>query len=336
MIVLGIETSCDETSIAVIEGDSVLSNIISSQWVHQKFGGVVPELASREHVKLIIPVLKDALLKSGLTLTDVDAIAVTTGPGLIGAVMVGLNFAKGLAMALQIPFIGVNHMEGHIYSNFLSNPGLEPPMLAVVVSGGHTQLVLMREHLQYEIIGTTRDDAVGEAFDKVAKLLGLGYPGGPIIDELARQGNENAIPFPGGNIKGYPLDFSYSGLKTAVLYHVQKLSREEVEKNLADICASFQKAATNSILKRTEKAMKMNDISTVVLAGGVAANSRLRHQLLQMGEKMGWVVSIPDMEYCMDNAAMIARAGLQRLQNGEHSSLTQKPFATLPLTSKVF
>ena len=335
MKVLGIETSCDETSVAVIEDNTVLSNIISSQWIHEKFGGVVPELASREHIKLITRVLKDSLEESRTTLEGIDGIAVTAGPGLIGAVLVGLNFAKGLSLALEKPFIGVNHMEGHIYSNFLSKPDLEPPLLSIVVSGGHTQLVIMEDHLQYKILGSTRDDAVGEAFDKVGKILGLGYPGGPQIDAKAQMGDPDAIPFPEGRIKNHPYDFSYSGLKTSVLNYAQKLEPQELEKQMNDICAGFQKAAINAIIKRAVKAMQEYELKTIVLAGGVAANSRLRSEVLRLGEENSWNVGIPDLAYCMDNAAMIARAGLQYLKSGTTSQLTQKAFASIPLTHKI-
>jgi N6-L-threonylcarbamoyladenine synthase len=336
MLILGIETSCDETSAAVIEDDKVYSNIISSQWVHRQFGGVVPELASREHVRLITEVTREALSKAGKELEQMDGFAVTAGPGLIGAVMTGLNFVKGLSLAAGKKFIGVNHMEGHIYGNFLTTPDIRFPLLAIVVSGGHTQLVVMKEHLKYEIVATTRDDAVGEAFDKVAKILKLGYPGGPLIDKLALKGDENAIRFPRGRIKGHPLDFSYSGLKTAVLNYVNKLTDEEIKEQLNDICASFQKAAIESLLDRAVVVMEKYNLKTVLLAGGVAANSRLRNRILELGETNGWRVSIPDMQYCMDNGAMIARAGLQRLKMGQSSKLTQNAFASLPLTEEMY
>lgn len=335
MIVLGIETSCDETSVAVIEDNRVLSNIISSQMIHEKFGGVVPELASREHIRLITVVMRQAIEQSGVNLSQIEGIAVTAGPGLIGAVLVGLNFAKGLAISLRIPFVGVNHMEGHIYANFLTDPDLTPPLLAIVVSGGHTQLVHMEGHLKYHILGSTRDDAVGEAFDKAAKILNLGYPGGPQIDELAKKGNPDKIVFPQGRIKDHPYDFSYSGLKTSVMTYVGKKSSEELEAARNDICAGFQKAAIMAIVKRAQKAMKEFGLKTVVLAGGVAANTLLREKILSLGRENGWHVGVPDMAYCMDNAAMIARAGLQRLQSGYQSPLTQKAYSAMPLHNDI-
>ncbi len=334
MKILGIETSCDETSASVIEENLVLSNVISSQMVHLQFGGVVPELASRAHLRKIIPVVESALEQANCTFADIDAIAVTHGPGLIGALMVGVNYVKGLATVFNKPFIGVNHIEGHIYSNFLDNDDLQLPLLCLTVSGGHSQIVVMKNHLEYHLIGSTRDDAVGEAFDKVAKLLGLPYPGGPQIDKLAKSGNPDAIRFPIGLSKEKTFDFSYSGLKTAVLNHVQSISETKKEETLADICASFQHAAVKQLTDRTIAAARAYSISQIAVAGGVAANSGLREMMKLSAQKYGMQVYFPAMKYCTDNAAMIARAGLERLRREERSGLMLNAFAALKLGDK--
>lgn len=334
MKILGIETSCDETSASVIEENLVLSNVISSQMVHLQFGGVVPELASRAHLRKIIPVVESALAQANCTFADIDAIAVTHGPGLIGALMVGVNYVKGLATVFNKPFIGVNHIEGHIYSNFLDNDDLQLPLLCLTVSGGHSQIVVMKNHLEYHLIGSTRDDAVGEAFDKVAKLLGLPYPGGPQIDKLAKSGNPDAIRFPIGLSKEKTFDFSYSGLKTAVLNHVQSISETKKEETLADICASFQHAAVKQLTDRTIAAARAYSISQIAVAGGVAANSGLREMMKLSAQKYGMQVYFPAMKYCTDNAAMIARAGLERLRREERSGLMLNAFAALKLGDK--
>lgn len=334
MKILGIETSCDETSASVIEENLVLSNVISSQMVHLQFGGVVPELASRAHLRKIIPVVESALAQANCTFADIDAIAVTHGPGLIGALMVGVNYVKGLATVFNKPFIGVNHIEGHIYSNFLDNDELQLPLLCLTVSGGHSQIVVMKNHLEYHLIGSTRDDAVGEAFDKVAKLLGLPYPGGPQIDKLAKSGNPEAIRFPIGLSKEKTFDFSYSGLKTAVLNHVQSISETKKEETLADICASFQHAAVKQLTDRTIAAARAYSISQIAVAGGVAANSGLREMMKLSAQKYGMQVYFPAMKYCTDNAAMIARAGLERLRREERSGLMLNAFAALKLGDK--
>ncbi|MCB0285135.1 MAG: tRNA (adenosine(37)-N6)-threonylcarbamoyltransferase complex transferase subunit TsaD [Calditrichia bacterium] len=334
MKILGIETSCDETSASVIEENQVLSNVISSQMVHLQFGGVVPELASRAHLRKIIPVVESALEQANCTFADIDAIAVTHGPGLIGALMVGVNYVKGLATVFNKPFIGVNHIEGHIYSNFLENDELQLPLLCLTVSGGHSQIVVMKNHLEYHLIGSTRDDAVGEAFDKVAKLLGLPYPGGPQIDKLAKSGNPEAIRFPIGLSKEKTFDFSYSGLKTAVLNHVQSISEAKKDETLADICASFQHAAVKQLTDRTIAAARAYSISQIAVAGGVAANSGLREMMKLSAQKYGMQVYFPAMKYCTDNAAMIARAGLERLRREERSGLMLNAFAALKLGDK--
>ncbi len=331
MIVLGIETSCDETAAAVIENDQVRSSIISSQEIHTKFGGVVPELASRAHVRLIVPIVERALKEAGTTLDEIDGLAVTYGPGLVGALLVGLNFVKGIATATGKPFVGVNHIEGHIYGTILSQPEVEFPIIFLIVSGGHTQIVLMEDHLSYHIIGQTRDDAVGEAFDKGAKLLGLGYPGGPMIDKLAQSGNPDFVKFPRAMLKKTPFDFSYSGLKTALLVYLKSISEEEKKAHLNDICASYQKAAVEVLVRKTLLAVKEFGAKRVALAGGVAANSLLRSWLKEECEKEGLELYIPELKYCTDNAAMIARAGLEYLKRGHHSPLTLNAYPALKL-----
>jgi N6-L-threonylcarbamoyladenine synthase len=319
-MILGIETSCDETSSSLLKGNSVLSNIISSQEIHNKFGGVVPELASRAHIKLITKIVDTALVKAGAEINQLNGIAVTYGPGLVGALLVGLNFSKGLAAALQIPFIGINHIEGHIYGNFLSNPAITFPHLSLVVSGGHTLLVLMRNHLDYQIIGKTRDDAVGEAFDKGAKMLGLGYPGGPLVDQLAQKGDSSFHKFPRAFLKGKNYDFSYSGLKTSLLVYLKNNNEIYIKENLKNICASYQKAAVEVLVKKTIEAAKEYRVKSVGIVGGVAANSLLRKWLAEEAIGTGLEFFLPELAYCTDNAAMIARAGIQRLMAGISSS----------------
>ncbi len=331
MKVLGIETSCDETSAAIIDDNRVLSNVISSQSVHLQFGGVVPELASRAHLQKIVPIVDDALQQAKCDFQDIDAFAVTHGPGLIGALMVGVNYVKGLTTVFKKPFIGVNHIEGHIYSNFLENAEIQLPLLCLIVSGGHTLLVVIDSHLSYRIIGSTRDDAVGEAFDKVAKLLNLPYPGGPEIDKLARAGDAGFFRFPIGLSKEKTFDFSYSGLKTAVLNYIKTNDREYIQKNLPDICASFQHAAVKPLVERSIRAARTYAIRQIAIAGGVAANSHLREMMKQSAAKYHINVYFPAMKYCTDNAAMIARAGLERLKHEERSQLTLSTFASLKL-----
>jgi N6-L-threonylcarbamoyladenine synthase len=331
MRILAIETSCDETAVAILDDEKVIANVISSQLIHQQFGGVVPELASREHLRLINKVMVAALRQAKCELNSVDLIAATAGPGLIGALLVGLTFAKGLAVALARPFLAIHHMEGHIYSSMIAPAEIAPPLLAVVVSGGHTQLIHMPAHLDYKIIGNTHDDAVGEAFDKVAKMLGLPYPGGPAIDKLAEEGNADTFAFPIGRIRERPLDFSYSGLKTAVLTTFKSLSQAEKDSATADLCASFQKAAVRAITTRVAKAMQQHQLARLILVGGVAANRRLRSELSAMAAQADWEISIPDFAYCMDNAAMIGRAALQRFRSGIVSANEVEAFAQMDL-----
>lgn len=333
MIVLGIETSCDETSAAVLDDSRVLSNVVSSQLVHVQYGGVVPELASRAHLRLLQPVVERALSEAGIGREQVEGIAVTHGPGLVGALLVGLTFAKGYSLAADIPFIGVNHMEGHIYGNLLTVEHIDFPVLFLIVSGGHTQLVLMKDHLDYRIIGSTRDDAVGEAFDKSAKVMGLGYPGGPVIDKLARGGDASFVRFPQSFLKEDHFDFSYSGLKTSVLTYVEKHSPQHMAEHQADICASFQKAAIDVLISKTLRAAKVHNVRAIAFAGGVAANGYLRAGIVEQGRKAGFDVYTPQMAYCTDNAAMIAYAGLHRLRRGEHSAQNLNAFPSLTLGS---
>jgi len=333
--VLGIETSCDETSAAVIMDNQVLSNIVSSQEIHEKFGGVVPELASRAHIRIITDIISSALQKAGIQKSNLDGIAVTYGPGLIGAVLVGLNFAKGLSKALNIPFIGINHIEGHIYGNFLSNPEITFSHLSLVVSGGHTQLVFMRDHLNYQIIGKTRDDAVGEAFDKGAKLLGLGYPGGPLIDKLAKSGNEEFYKFPRASLKNGLFDFSFSGLKTSLLVYLGSKDNEYIKDNLSNICASYQRAAIEVLVQKTLLAAQKYEVKTVGVVGGVAANSLLRQWMADEIKRLQLTFFLPELSYCTDNAAMIARAGMERLRNGLTSAPDLNAYPSLKLDTNI-
>lgn len=312
MLTLGIETSCDETSAAVIrDGHEMLANIILSQAIHSKFGGVVPEVASREHIKTIVPIYEEALESAHVRLGDIGLIAATMGPGLVGPLLVGLTFAKGLAFATEKPFIAVNHMEGHLAANILAHPELKQHHLTLVVSGGHTMLVEVKEFGDYELLGKTKDDAAGEAFDKVAKVMGLGYPGGAELDRLAQKGDPTAIRFPRSvRLDGY--NFSYSGLKTAVALYIQKLAPAEFELRKADIAASFQEAAVQVLVEKTVKAAQEKNITDVTISGGVAANSRLRKMMSDEMQRIGRRLFYPPLELCTDNAAMIAAAGYYR------------------------
>lgn len=329
--VIGIETSCDETSAAIIRENDVLSNLVSSQEIHDRFGGVVPELASRAHIRIITDIVDLAIQKAGIDKREIDGIAVTYGPGLIGAVLVGLNFAKGLSKSLNIPYIGINHIEGHIYGNFLSNPEITFPHLSLVVSGGHTQLVFMPEHLNYQIVGKTRDDAVGEAFDKGAKLLGLGYPGGPLIDELAQSGDSEFHQFPRAFLKDSAFDFSYSGLKTSLLVYLGSKDKIFIDQNLKNICASYQKAAIDVLVKKTLQAAQQYKVRSVGVVGGVAANSLLRGWMAAEIKRLKIDFFLPDFQFCTDNAAMIARAGMERLKIGLTSDPDLNAYPSLKL-----
>jgi N6-L-threonylcarbamoyladenine synthase len=329
--ILGIETSCDETSAAIITENQVLSNIISSQMVHLQFGGVVPELASRAHLKKIIPIVNSAMNDAGVGFDQISGIAVTNGPGLVGALLVGVNYVKGISLGLRIPFIGVNHIEGHIYGNFLEGNEIPFPFLALVVSGGHTLIVLVKAHLDYKILGGTRDDAVGEAFDKVAKLLNLPYPGGPEIDKRAQQGDPRYADFPRAMLKNRDFDLSYSGLKTAVLNFIREKGEQEVAKRMNDICSSFQTAAVEVLVKKSVAAARTYQVRDIVLAGGVAANSLLRKWMKEEAANFNLNVHFPPLQYCTDNAAMIARAGLERFRHREQSSLELNAYPAMRL-----
>lgn len=328
MILLAIESSCDETSAAIMVDGELKSNVISTQLIHSEWGGVVPELASRAHQKSIIPVVQEALQKANINKNDLNAIAFTRGPGLLGALMVGTSFAKSLALSLDIPLIEVNHMQAHVLAHFIEEPRPQFPFLCLTVSGGHTQLVWVEGPLNMQIIGETQDDAVGEAFDKTAKLIGLPYPGGPLIDKLAKEGNPDKYPFPMGEMPG--LDFSFSGIKTAILYFLQKevkLNPNFIEENKADICASVQKTLIEILLRKVKKAMREKNCSSIAIAGGVSANSGLRKRLQELGEENHWDVFIPAFSYCTDNAGMIAMAGHFKFKAGEFCGQDVSPLA---------
>ena len=329
--ILGIESSCDDTSAAVLRDEYLLSNVMASQEVHRQYGGVIPELASRAHQQNIVPVVSEALRQAGVTLGDVDAIAFTRGPGLLGSLLVGTSFTKGLAVSTGKPVIEVNHLQGHILSHFVKVEGRdnccpEFPFLCLLVSGGHTQIVRVDDPLHFEILGRTIDDAVGEAFDKCAKLMGLGYPGGPVIDRLAKEGDAARFRFAKPNIPG--LDYSFSGIKTSLLYFLRDRVAEDpdfVEKNKADLCASFQKDLIDILLKKLILAARETGIRQVSIAGGVSANSGLRDRIVAEGRKRGWTTFLPEFRFTTDNAAMIAITGLYKYRAGEFAPLDIAP-----------
>ncbi len=331
--ILAIESSCDETSAAVIkDGREVLSLVIATQIeIHQKYGGVVPEIASRKHIEAIGAVVNEALDKAGMTLSEVDAIAVTAGPGLVGALLVGVSCAKSLAYAHQLPLVGVHHIDGHISANYLSHQDLKPPYLSLVVSGGHTQLIHVKDYGDYCILGATRDDAAGEAFDKGARLLGLPYPGGKMIDDLAQIGDPKAIRFPRAKIKDEPLDFSFSGLKTALRQYLNKQTDEFIEENRADIAASYQAAIVDSLSSRAILATQELGLDNIALAGGVAANGGLRHKLGKQCKQRGIRLLYPEIKLCSDNAAMIGAAAYHRLMKGKLNGMDLNAAASLDI-----
>lgn len=326
--ILGIESSCDDTAAAVWQNGKILANIVATQKIHEQYGGVIPELASRAHQSHVIPVVDQALRKAQLNLNQLDAIAVTLGPGLMGSLHVGVNFAKGLAMAAQLPLVGVNHLNAHLASVFIEHPKPQFPLLCLLVSGGHTQIILAENHTQFKVVGHTIDDAAGEAFDKAAKLLGLPYPGGPLIDYWAKQGNSQAFAFPYAKVAD--LNYSFSGLKTSFLYFLReelKSNPEFIQQRLPDICASYQFHVVDYLLRKLVVAIKQFGPRSIALSGGVSANSTLRNELTKLGEKFHLPVLIPSFEYCTDNAAMIAVAGHYMLENGELMQWDALPFA---------
>jgi len=335
-LIMGIETSCDETAAAIVEdGKIIISNIVASQIsIHQKYGGVVPEIASRKHVEYIIPVIDKALKESGKKITDLSAIAVTYGPGLIGSLLVGLSVAKAMAYAQNIPLVGVNHLEAHIYANFLEHNEIKPPFVCLIVSGGHTSLVYIKHFGEYKLLGQTKDDAAGEVFDKIAKTLNLGYPGGPITEKLAEGGDPSSIQFPRPILNDKSYDFSFSGLKTAVIYHVKELKKENKNIPVGDILASFQQAVTDVLVRKTINAALKFKTKQIVLAGGVAANSSLRKEIKENANLLNIKVFYPSISLCTDNAAMVASAGYYKFRENKKSSLYLDAVSRLPLESK--
>lgn len=334
-IILGIESSCDDTSAAVISDGVLLSNVLASQEVHKAYGGVIPELASRAHQLNIVPVVSEAITRAGIKASDITAIAFTRGPGLLGSLLVGTSFAKGLALSLGCPLVEVNHLQGHILANFIREKDKEHrcpefPYLCLLVSGGNSQIVKVDSPLEYEILGQTIDDAVGEAFDKCSKMMGLGYPGGPIVDRLAKEGDPLKYKFSKPHVPG--LDYSFSGIKTSLLYFVRDKMAEDpmfMENNKADICASFQKALIDILMDKLIKAAKQTGIKQITIGGGVSANSGLRNRIEEEGRKRGWTTFLPEFRFTTDNAAMIAIAGYFHYLNGERTSLDVAPVSRL-------
>jgi N6-L-threonylcarbamoyladenine synthase len=326
--ILGVESSCDDTSIAVVDGEyRVLSNVVSSQIVHADYGGVVPELASRLHLRNILPVTRQALEEADLQLTDLSAVAVSVNPGLIGSLVVGVSFAKSLAYGLNIPLIAVNHMLAHVIANRLTHPELRPPYLALVVSGGHTELALFHSETEAEILGQTRDDAAGETFDKTAKILGLGYPGGPVIDRLAREGNPDFVKFPLGLPRKDDLDFSFSGLKTSVVNYVNAQTPEFLSEHKTDIAASVQKAIVVSLTRKTIHAAQKYGVERIVMAGGVSANRGLREAMTRECARIRVELYYPPLPFCTDNAAMVAAAAIPKFRTGDFAELDLNAFS---------
>jgi len=338
--ILGIESSCDDTSAAIIRDGFLLSNLISNQEIHNEYGGVVPELASRAHQANIIPVVHSAIKNAGISIGDIDAVAFTRGPGLLGSLLVGASFAKGVALAQNIPLVAVNHLQGHVLAHFVKDDVNQAhpsfPFLCLLVSGGHTQLIVVRDYLDMEIVGETIDDAAGEAFDKCAKVMGLPYPGGPVIDKLSRIGDASAFQFAKPNIK--ELDFSFSGLKTSFLYTLRDRMNENpnfIEERKADLCASLQHTIISILLSKVEMAANRYGITEVAIAGGVSANSGLREGLTLLGKKKGWNIYLPQFRYTTDNAAMIAITGYYRFLGGDLSPHSVTPLARFPINPEL-
>jgi len=333
MIILGIESSCDDTSVAVLKDGQILSIAVNTQLEHIEFGGVIPEIASRAHLKNFPAVLDKALTDAGIGLNEVDAVGVTYGPGLVGPLLVGVNFAKGLAFSHSLPVVPVNHIEAHIFANFIDNPEIKYPFIVLVVSGGHTELIYVPDIGKYELIGKTRDDAAGECIDKVSKMLGLGFPGGKVLDELAKKGNKDFETFPRGMHNS--LDFSFSGLKTSLKYYIEKHDDEFIKKNIENIAASFLESVTDSLITKLFKAVKKYKTDTVLLAGGVSANSILRNKLAEMSKKKGVKYYFPQPKYCTDNGAMVAITAYKKIMSGDiseykfDSALDAVPFLNL-------
>lgn len=330
--ILAIESSCDDTSAAILRNDRILSNVIASQKVHEQYGGVVPELASRAHQQNIVPVVDTAIKNAGISKSDIDAVAFTRGPGLLGSLMVGVSFAKSFAQGLNIPLIEVNHLQGHVLSHFIkeSDDSVTPqfPFICLLVSGGHTQILLLKSHFDIEVLGQTIDDAAGESIDKAAKIMDLGYPGGPIIDRLAKAGNPAAFQFATPHIPGY--NYSFSGIKTSFLYFLRDQLASNpnfIEEHKADLCASIQKCIVDFLIKKLERAMIDTKVRQVAIAGGVSANSLLRSELERIGHKHHWQTFIPRFEYCTDNAAMVGIAGYYKFLQGEYADISLPPYA---------
>ncbi|MFI5162536.1 MAG: tRNA (adenosine(37)-N6)-threonylcarbamoyltransferase complex transferase subunit TsaD [Sphingobacteriales bacterium] len=330
-VILGIESSCDETSASICVDGAILSNVIANQTIHEAYGGVVPELASRVHQQNIVPAVQQAIAKAKISKDDIDAVAFTRGPGLLGSLLVGVSFAKAFALAKNIPLIEINHMQAHVLAHFIDEPKPTFPFLCLTVSGGHTQIVLVKDYFDMEIIGQTADDAAGEALDKTSKILGLPYPGGPLIDKNARLGNPDAYKFPEPQIPA--LNFSFSGLKTAILYFIRDnvaKNPDFIQENMNDICASVEKRIVTILLNKLKKAALQYDIKDIALAGGVSANTGLRQGLTQLGGQMGWNTFIPQFQYCTDNAAMIAIAGYYKFLKGDFVGQDIAPLARMP------
>ncbi len=334
IIILAIESSCDETSASIIKDGKVLNNVVATQSVHQEYGGVVPELASRAHQQSIVPVVDKAMKDVGVKPNELNAIAFTRGPGLLGALLVGTSFAKSMALALDIPLIDVNHMQAHILAHFIDDPKPNFPFICLTVSGGHTQLVLVKDYTKMKVIGQTKDDAVGEAFDKAAKMLGLTYPGGPLIDKFAKLGDPAKFKFPHTSMPG--LDYSFSGIKTAILYFLKDELKKDsgfITKNINDLAASIQFALIKMLLNKLKRAAREHNVTEIAIAGGVSANSGLRQALEEMKEERGWNVYVPDFQYCTDNAGMIAMAAHFKYLAKEFVGLEVGPMARMPVNS---